>query len=235
MAGVGAALFFTILLVWVPAAALFFDAAERRQSPYLWGALAVVPFLNVVVVGAYLLLRGRAGEETTRSTRLVAYLHIGVLTFWALVAVGLNGLFYAPIRFLRSPATPEEYDEPRGAVFRQTLAFALALLVIAIPALTGHLLLLRRSLADTAEAVLPRVGRMNDALGMLLTVLGGLVVTLSVVLLVFEGIGRLLSVGSGSVFLSTIAISALVPAAISIVGSLLLFPRGERAPAAGGA
>lgn len=228
MAAAAAVLFLGTVFVWVPAAAVYFDASERRQTPYLWGVLALVPWLNVIVVVAYLVRRARAEEEAPEpSTRLATYLHVAVLTFWGLTAVGVSALLYGVIHYARSSAMPARSGEPREVVLRQTVAFALALLVIALPALAGHGVLLarvvRRELATAAGA---RVQRLEDALGLLLTVLGGLTATLAVVLLVFEGFGRLFDVGGPRSDMPSSAGFSVLPAAVaSVVAAFALFPR----------
>lgn len=232
---IGLFLFLAAVFVWAPAAWIYFDSVQRRQAPYLWAFMALIPWFNLVVLVAYLVLRARsatpqAALPDTRlpDTRLAVYLHVAVLTFWGLTAVGLTALAYGPLHMLREQ--PTEFDAPAAETLRQTLAFAVAVLVIAGPALGVHLWMAARALrADRAT-----IARLADGLRLLLTVLGALTTTLAIVVLIFWGIGLLFQLGEVDMEEPTSLMFSLLPASmLSVAAGLWLLPRGE--PADGGA
>src|SRR5438046_773925 len=92
---VGLGIFFVTLLVWVPAAWVFFDAQERRHSAYLWGTLTLM--FSVAALVAYFWVRSRTSANDVGYSRGRIYLHVAIATFWGLAAIGLGialwGLF----------------------------------------------------------------------------------------------------------------------------------------------
>ena len=124
-------LFAGAMFVWAPAVWIYFDSVERRQAPYLWALLALVPWFNLVVLFAYLILRSRgapAPDPYAPDTRLPVYLHVGVLTLWGLAAVGLSALVFGPLDAVRSH--PRPFDEFTIDTLRSVRAFAVAVLVV---------------------------------------------------------------------------------------------------------
>lgn len=225
MAVVGLLLFFATLFVWIPAAAIYFDASERGQSPYLWAILAFVPWLNVIVIVAYLVMRMRTPSSggVEASTRLAKYLHISVLTYWGLSAFGISVALYAVIHYLRLSRPLQSFDSDPNQALREQIALALSILVIALPALAVHGVLLRRLLARAVEATRSAIDCLQDALSLLLIVLGGTTAALAVVLLVFEVIGRLLRVETGSDDItSSIALAMLPSSTLTILAAWAL-------------
>ncbi len=231
----GLILFFGAVFVWAPAAWIYFDAVERRQAPYLWAFLALVPWFNLVVLVVYLILRARSGATAQAGgpdTRLPVYLHVGVLTFWGLAAVGLSALVYGPLHLLR--AYPPPFDARATDALRTTLAFAMAVLLVSGPALGVHGWLAIRAVRRASAEAAPSLARMADGLRLLLAVLGGLTATVAVVVLVFWGMGVLFRVGELAMEQPTsMAISVLPASILSMVAGLWLLPRGA-APAAEG-
>ena len=231
MAGVGAGLFFVTLLVWAPAAWLYFDAADRGHSSYLWGGLALIPFWNVVVIVAYFIVRSRADKQPgLEYSRVRIYQHVAVFTFWSLVAVGVASVLFGLIGYARADDPPPFFQEPRGTVLRETLAFASALLVISIPALGVHYAFIERQLRRTTLPSADRqsLARLQSGQFSVLMVLGSIVAALTTVMLVFSVSGRLFDVGELDRGATTFAMSALPVALLSLALTFGAFWFNER-------
>lgn len=178
-----------------------------------------------MVLVAYLILRSRSAEPATpvrADTRLPLYLHVAVLTFWGLVAVGLSTLIYGPLHQFRTTLPPEDTG------LRETLAFSTAVLFVSVPALAVHVWLAMRALSRASVAAAPVVGRMADGLRMILIVIGALTATLAVVVLIFWGFGRLFQVGEIEMEeVTTLSLSVLPASLLSVAAGFWLLPHGR--------
>ena len=226
MSGAALGLFFATVLLWVPAVWLYFDAEERGHSAYLWGALALIPFWNVPVIVAYFIVRARKQPSPSLEySRARIYQHVAVITFWALVAVGVTSVLFGLIRYARADDPARLFEEPRDMVLRATFAFAFALVVVAAPAFTVHFAFMRRRLRRAVDVPAERLAmaRLQSGLFSLVLIVSGLLATLSAVALVFEGSGRLFDVGNVDRDVSTFGMSVLPVALISIGLAFVVF------------
>lgn len=222
MAAAGIGLFFGTLFVWVPAVWVYFDAEERGHSAYLWGALALFPFWNVLVLVGYFIVRAREERPVQYPySRGRIYLNVALLTFWGLTAIAIAVAVFGLIDYARTNETVARFATPRGDLLRERLAFAVALSLIAVPVVAVHALLWRRARNEQSESDAGRAvwTRLASALASVVIVLSGLIAAVAVVGLVFEVVGRLFEVGADlETEVSTFALSVLVPA----LGSLAI-------------
>ena len=226
MAPAAFGLFFVTLLVWVPAAWLYFDAEERGHSAYLWVVLALIPFWNVPVIVAYFIVRSRKEPSPLLDySRARIYQHVAVMTFWGLLAVAATSVLFGLIRYARAEDPPLRFEEPRDVVLRETFAFAFALLVVAVPAFAIHFAFMRRRLTRALGEARERLSMAHLQFGLfaLIVVLSGLLATLPAVVLVFELSGRLFDVGSVDRDASTFAMSVLPVALLSLAVTYVVF------------
>ena len=234
MAPAAFGLFFVTLLVWVPAAWLYFDAEERGHSAYLWGVLALIPFWNVPVIVAYFIVRSRKEPSPLLDySRARIYQHVAVMTFAGgcdeghreSLAVAATSVLFGLIRYARAEDPPLRFEEPRDVVLRETLAFAFALLVVAVPAFAIHFAFMRRRLTRALGEARERLSMAHLQFGLfaLIVALSGLLATLPAVVLVFELSGRLFDVGSVDRDASTFAMSVLPVALLSLAVTYVVF------------
>ena len=201
-----------MLLVWAPAAWVYFDAQERGLSAYVWGTLALLPFTNVVVIIFYYRHRARTEPPPLLEyTRTRIYEHVAVMTFYGLLVVATISVLFGVIEYVRAEDPPLPLEQPRETVLRETLALVVALWVISVPALVAHYALVWHRLAALpAEGAERRtMAQLQQGLFSLIVVLGGLLAAFSTVVLVFEVTGRLFDVGGLGRDLSTFGLSAL--------------------------
>ena len=226
MAAAGAVLFFVTLFVWVPAAWLYFDAEDRGHSAYLWGALALIPFWNVIVIVGYFIVRSRAeAQPGLEYSRARIYQHVAILTFWGLLAVALTSNLFGLIEYARADDPPPFFEQPRGTQLRETLAFAFALIFVSVPAFIVHYGFVQRRLRQStlSPAVRHSLARLQVGLFSVLVVLGGLIATLTTVMLVFALSGRLFDVGDLDRDATTFGMSALPVALLSLALTFAAF------------
>lgn len=216
-------IFIFTLFWWVPAAWVYFDAEERGHSGYLWGGLALIWWIPAIVV--YFIVRSRRkGALGFAYSRGRIYLHVAIVTTWGLAALAASVILWAVTDYYRSRDDGFPFADPETEL-RQQLAFGVALLVVAAPALALHLIAWRRGRgrprADDGERLAS--ARLEGGLASLIVALSGPIAALALVVLVLSGIAAVLEAGGVDRDLTTFALASGVPAAVSLAAAYALF------------